>query len=210
MKKIALASLLILPVISLSAVTVSAHENETESGRRFQYSRWSKARSLWRQKGGVLGIKDWKITDKNCVAVQNRIAKKAESLAKAQTEKQEKYERIVARLESVIAKANDQGLDTTKLQEDVEILNEKVQLYAVQAALLNSKLAEATDVDCDSDEGPDQLQVILQEARTQLKAVREASKDVHRFIRETVISDLRELKSQIVDTSNEEESTESE
>ena len=110
----------------------------------------------------------------------------------------------------VIAKANDQGLDTTKLQEDVEILNEKVQLYAVQAALLNSKLAEATDVDCDSDEGPDQLQVILQEARTQLKAVREASKDVHRFIRETVISDLRELKSQIVDTSNEEESTESE
>lgn len=209
MKRTLLATAAMLPIISLGTASVSAREESRDESRRDRSSLTNRF-NQWRQKGGVLGIKDWKVTDENCSKVQDRISHKADALNKANTHKLEKYQKVLARIENVITKANDQGLDTTKIQADLDLLKIKVDFYIEQSTMLSSKLADAANVDCNSDEGPDQLQVVLQEAREQLKFTREAMKEIHSYIKSTVITDLRDLKKQFPEDQSAEDKSENE
>jgi hypothetical protein len=199
MKKLLVIAGLILAITTSSVASVSAHGGDDDSDRN-RSDRWNR----WHMRGGVLGIKDWKITAENCPNVQDKIAKRSESIKQSIDRKVVKYERVVERVNLIIAKAEEQGLDTTELTANVEELQTKIANFKLEILKLQEKLAEASTVDCESETGPDQLQVILQEARIQLKLVRETSKAIHSYLRETLIPNLRELKQQLEDASESE------
>jgi Spy/CpxP family protein refolding chaperone len=203
MKKVLLAVAVVLSVTAASAGNVRAHDDDRESEGRFNGRHsWN----LWRQKGGVLGIKDWNITEQNCAEIQDRIANKANAIKLSTDRKAEKYQKIITRIEAVISKAEEQGLDADALKADIALLKTKVDTYNSESGELQFKLAEAAAVDCESTEGPSQLQVILQEARAQLKELRNAAREIHKFMKEILIPDLRELKDQMSDNSESSES----
>lgn len=199
MKKVLLILGFVFGVVGLASAPTYAHDRED----------WSRDR--WRSRGAVLGIKDWNITEKNCSKVQSRIASKLESLKKAGEQREAKYQRISDRVQKVIELAKAQEIDTAKLEADLLVFSAKVTVYKEEVKKLYDLLETTKEVDCEGDQGPDELRVILQEAREQLKVVRTASKEIHTFLKDTLRPDLTKVKEALeaLEDQQEQESTES-
>lgn len=191
MKKLLLALGFVFGVVGL--VSAPTYADSWSRNDREWGSRWNK----WRDRGAVLGIKDWNITDKNCETVKVRLSNKLDSLKNAGERKKEKYENIKTRVQAVIDTAKEQGVDTAKLEEDLVVLATKVEVYKAEAIELYDKLQKSASVDCTTEEGRAEMRVWLQEARNQLKEVRSAMKDIHTFLRETLKPDLHDVKGQL-------------
>lgn len=191
MKKIVLALGFVLGIVGLLSAPTYADSwsrNDREWGARL---------GRWHDRGAVLGIKDWNITDKNCETVKLRLTNKLEILKKIGERKKAKYESIKTRVQSVIDTAKEQGVDTAKLEEDLVLLAAKVEVYKAEATDLYDMLQKAATADCATEEGRAEMRVWLQEARNQLKEVRSAMKDIYTFLRETLKPDLDDVKEQL-------------
>lgn len=203
MKKMLLLLGLVITMTGANISLVTAREGVGTNGSR-NINR-EQSRGFWRQKGNVLGIKDWKVTAENCSNVQTRIMSKSKSIQVATTKKAEKYNKIITKIGLVTSRADEEELDTSVLKSKVQELIGKIDAFKLSAAELDAKFSQVAAVNCTADVGPTQLRVLLQESREKLKEVKVNAENVHAYIKGDIVAVLGELKSQLVDGQNKDE-----
>lgn len=135
-----------------------------------------------------------RIVENRCEIVTNRVQN---MITKFDTNKQrhiERHTKVVERVKEVVTKLKAKGYDTSKLETDLVSLETKVREFATLYSDFIAKLKESQTLACGNSEGA--FKAKLDEARQSLKASREKAKEITNFIKDTIIPDLRDLKSQ--------------
>ena len=104
------------------------------------------------------------------------------------------FNNMKTRLEKFIVRAQERGYDTTKLEEDVEVLGVKIETLSQDMTLFIAKLQESKTHTCGSADGT--YAEAVKAAKDQLKIVREDVMDIKTYFRNTIRPDITALKSQ--------------
>lgn len=130
-----------------------------------------------------------------CEVIEKRIVARLEEIKENAEKKKAKYKQLRERVQNFVTTAKEKGADTTKLEADLAVLDEKISTYASEATKFYELLKKTQDFTCGKSEG--EFRAALQAARAQLEVVHAASKDVHTYFRGTIIPDIKAVKDQI-------------
>ena len=185
--------LLFVISISLSVTTVYAKQS-TNSANKSQFPHLNLLDLLNQKK------EDW--LESRCQRITKRIDKKIENYDSVKKRYHGINQGIQNRLDNLIKRAQKAGYDVTKLQEDKAQLDDKVKNLEPLYDNYIQKLKDTKSYACGQSEG--QFAKSLQEARAELKKLRDAIFDIRTFYQTTIRPDIRALKDQ-KPTTNEEE-----
>jgi len=139
-----------------------------------------------------------KFTAEKCARVQERIQNRLSLFAGAKEKHTAVYVNLVNRINKFIARADAQKLDTTTIKSHLAELETKIALFKTDYAAYAAKLAETKNYTCGHSEGD--FKGVLLESKTLLKQVHADAADIRTYVRETILPDLKALKSQMTDT----------
>lgn len=141
-----------------------------------------------------------KFTQERCARVQERITNRLALFAGAKEKHTSVYINLVNRINKFIARADAQKLDTTTIKSHLAILQEKIDKFKEDYAAYAAKLAETKNYTCGHSEG--EFKGVLLESKTLLRQVHTDAAEIRKYVRETILADIRALKSQMTDTEN--------
>lgn len=147
-----------------------------------------------------------KFTAEKCARVQERIQNKLSLFADAKGKHTSVYVNLVNRINKFIARADEQKLDTTAIKSHLVILQEKIDKFKEDYAAYAAKLGETKNYTCGHSEG--EFKGVLLESKTLLKQVHADAADIRTYVRETILADIKALKSQMTDAEDEGAETE--
>jgi len=118
-----------------------------------------------------------------CKAAQAVVATLNTRFGKSVTTRTNAYSKLTRHLNDIIAKLKAKGVDTTKLEQQKTMLEEKINTYKADLDKYKQAISDLRDVDCVSDP-------------TAFKAALEAARTAHA----TLITDTTTIRSYVVDT----------
>ncbi len=95
-------------------------------------------------------------------------------------------------LQMLITKAQSKGLNTSLLEADLLVLNEKIATFQDDYALFIQKLKDTKNYTCGHSEG--QFKAALNESKVQLRIVHQDAKDIKEFVGTTIKEDISFLR----------------
>lgn len=136
-----------------------------------------------------------KFTEERCARVQARIQNRNGFFAGAKEKHTSVYINLVNRINKFIARADEQELDTETINGHLAELETKIEGFKEDYAAYAAKLGETKNYTCGHSEG--EFKGILLETKELLKTVHADAAEIRIYVRETILADLRALKSQM-------------
>lgn len=130
-----------------------------------------------------------RIAARRCTAAKGRITNITDTMRTVSERRAITYTNMRERAIARVAVLKQKGYDTSKLEADLQTVNQQIQDYHAKAEELYSALVSAQDTACGDSDGD--FASALASARTQLKAVREASLAIHQTYRSSIIPDIK-------------------
>lgn len=106
----------------------------------------------------------------------------------------ERYQQVHDNITAKLADLEAAGLDVAELTTDLGTLNAYILSFNQSHTTFQAQLRESKELVCGGSEGAYRAKV--QEARDQLKAMRETARDAIALIRTEIRADLQELRTQ--------------
>jgi hypothetical protein len=130
-----------------------------------------------------------RVTAARCTVAKGRITNITDTMKNVSERRTTTYTNIRERTIARVTVLKQKGYDTSKLTADLQTVDAQIKDYHAKANMLYSDLATAQDTACGDGDGA--FVGALASARTELKAVREASQTVHQTFRSTIIPDIK-------------------
>lgn len=141
-----------------------------------------------------------------CKRVESRIQTRVGRYENKQEQHRNVFGKVVTRVESIILKLKDKGLDTSKLASDLSTLKEKVKDLENEHEEFIAGLNATESHACGESEGEFKNQ--LGEARKMSTEVRSKLVEVRTYYQTVVRADILELKNELLETATEDQETE--
>jgi gas vesicle protein len=132
---------------------------------------------------------------RDCKAVEARVKEKIDRFDFSKGRHVTAYTNLQNRLSKFVTRMQEAGLDTTKLNADIAVLNQKIAKLSTDYAAFVKKLRETSLLACASTS----FTGGMKESRTLLKKVQDDVKDIHAYFQSTIKPDMEALKSQRVE-----------
>jgi len=127
-----------------------------------------------------------------CAQIETRLSERAAKAAEVKEAHIKRYDRMLERLDVVIASAEEKSYDSAALVAARATVVEKIDAYEAAIGAYVEKLADTGAVACSQE--PATYGRAIVDSRDSLLAVRNASFDVRTAFRESVIPELRAFK----------------
>jgi len=101
----------------------------------------------------------------------------------------------VAKLEKLSTRIKSSGVDTTKYDEQVNLLKQKVSEYITELSASQQTFSDLKAMLCTSD--PEGFATTLLEARKLRLSFIEKGKEIRSYLKETIKPTLKEIRSQL-------------
>ena len=131
----------------------------------------------------------------NCEIVENRINRKFDSFVENRKQHLEIFGKSQSRSKGFLNQAKEQKLDTIQLENDLKVLEEKIQAFGRKTYEYELSIEITRDNACKKPE-PD-FRNSLNRSREELIQVQVAAQSVKKFFETDIIPDIQEIKSQI-------------
>lgn len=119
-----------------------------------------------------------------CKASQGNLTSFAARIQTGQTKRTEAYGAVIAKLSPLAASLKAQGVDTTKLDEQIKELRTRMDTYNTAVSDYKQAVTDLSVMDCVAD--PSGFQASLEAARTAQYGVRTAAQSATDYIRNTI------------------------
>ncbi len=139
-------------------------------------------------------LKD-KIVENRCQRVTTRVDNVNNRLTGSENIRQNRHQKVIDRLNTIIAKVEAAGLDVSKLKSDLTELTAKRDTWQAEYTELLEKLAATKQFACGNSEG--QFVAAVKAARDQRKVMHQANLDFWSYVRNTVKPDIKAIRSQL-------------
>jgi exonuclease VII small subunit len=136
--------------------------------------------------------------EQRCEVIEKRIEVQVARYESNAQQHTARYERMMARLNALVERLQADSVDTTELEAAIVVLDEKIQLFAHNAASYVESLRATQGFACGESEGD--FREALTESRSLLQILRENVLDIRTYWQET----LRPLITALVSTDTEE------
>ena len=142
--------------------------------------------------------------DNVCEALQTRIDVRQRNFNSHRLGLLRRFDNLLERLENLVDKAQEFGLDTTELETQMVGLRERLGELSAEYQAFIDLLQVARAISCEED--PEGYQAAMAEARTQLVLVHEMAQDINTHyvnVIKPILLDLREQLSVLMEEENE-------
>jgi hypothetical protein len=136
-----------------------------------------------------------KFTEERCAKIQARIENR-NGFFKGNYEKHTSvYVNLVDRVNKFITKADAVKLDTATIKSHLAVLQDKIEKFKDDYAAYKAKFDETKNYTCGHSEG--EFKGALLESKELLKTVHADAADIRKYVRETILVDMKALKAQM-------------
>lgn len=135
-----------------------------------------------------------KFTEERCARIQERVQNRTARFDGGKEKHMAVYKNLKNRLIKFVEKLSAQGYDTSKLKEDLKVLDEKIAQFAKDYAAHTAKLNESKTLTCGHSEG--EFRGTLVDARSLLKTVHQDAQDIRTYVRTVIHKDLQDIREQ--------------
>lgn len=141
------------------------------------------------------GAMKQEIKEEHCTTVTNHITNLTNRLTNDDTIRQNRHQKVIDRLNAIIAKLEASNIDVTKLKADVAALIQKKNTWYSAYTTLLDDLNATKQYACGNSQG--QFKTAVQTARTQRQTMHTANMDFWTYVENTVRPDLKAIRSQL-------------
>jgi chromosome segregation ATPase len=121
-----------------------------------------------------------------------------------ETSRNQVYSNLVDRLNNLQSKLDTKGADTAELKTEITTLQTKIDTFKTDLATYKQTVADVATMDCVAD--PTAFKASLEDARTQLKKVRDDGIAIKSYVNDTIKPTLTKIRASL-DTTKTEDST---
>ena len=126
-----------------------------------------------------------------CRAAQAKLGTINDRALEVKANRLKAYANLDKHLNALVAKVGDKA-DTTELQAEIKVLAEKVDVVEQALEDYHQAVSDLKEMDCVAD--PDGFKASLEEARSLQAKLKEASIDIHNYIKDTIKPTLKALR----------------
>ena len=134
------------------------------------------------------------IRENRCEIISNRIDARIQLFEQNREFHENIYDALVEKTQRLVNWVKEKDLDTSKLEADLKVLNDKITDAWEDYSLFISLLRESKDFTCGESQG--QFKEKLQEALDQLKVFKEDLQDIRNYYKNTIKEDMKDLRDQ--------------
>lgn len=127
-----------------------------------------------------------------CEQIKTRLTERITKSAEVKSAHTERYERLVNRIDAVIASAESRGYDTTDLVAAKTAVTTAITAYGTAIDAFTEQLSAASEVACDASANSYGQAIVI--SRENLEAVRTAGTAVKTAFRQNVVPELQAYK----------------
>lgn len=137
-----------------------------------------------------------KLRDDRCTRVSERIEKRVGVYNSNKEKQSTRYSNLIKRLSVLITKLKGFGLNVTKLEQDKVQLESLIKNFNDKYAKFVTEMSGANKIACGEEGNADEFKNNVELSKGYLKEVREASKAIHSFVKDTLKKDFDDIKTQ--------------
>ena len=141
--------------------------------------------------------------ENRCEIVTERVDKRITTFEEHKDKHIAQYQKLTDKVKEMVKRLKEKGYDTTKLEEDLKILDAKNKQVAADYEEFIQKLKAARELACGNSQG--QFVEAMKTAREQLKKVHEEVKEIRTYFKEVIKEDIKDLRDQKKESSEPEE-----
>ena len=179
-KKIVIISVLLVLLVIGFVGLIAAEVNDTDNSNNSTDKDYNNKSINWTTR---------------CAAVNHRVEGRLAMYEENRDPHFTRFVRLADKLNEIINKSYVKGYNTSVLDADLVILNEKILKFQEDYTLFIQKLENTRNFTCGHSEG--QFKAALNESKMQLRIVRQDAEDIKEFYKETIKKDIAELGKQI-------------
>jgi hypothetical protein len=183
-----------IPALFILAALTSANTAHAESAGILPATDKPRIKEEKQKQVNELKVQKQELIDDRCNQITERVNQKIENYNKNHSNHKGIYSNIQVRLKNLIEKGEAAGYDVSKLKEDLETLNTKVENFQDAYTAFIAKLGETKEHQCGNSQG--EFVRTMQQTRTELQRVRESISDIRSFYENTIRPHVLELKEQ--------------
>ncbi len=135
-----------------------------------------------------------------CKASQGLLSRLQGRITGIETSRANVYGELADRLTKFSTKLKGQGVDTTQLQSELEVLNTKIETFKTDLAAYKLAVSDLASMDCATD--PTAFKASLTAARTAHDKVMSDSVEIKKYVNDTIKPTLVQLKQKLSSTTN--------
>jgi len=135
-----------------------------------------------------------KITEAKCERIRNRIQNRVEIFENAKKRRVVAYTNMQERIYKFTANANQNGYNTTLIEDDLQELDVLIQKFKTNYKTYITEFQGINNNDCGYSEGEFRGEVL--NAKAQLQIVYQDAKEIREFYNTTIKTDLMALRNQ--------------
>lgn len=136
----------------------------------------------------------------HCTRVTTRVNDLTTRLTGDEPKRQSHYQKVIDRLNTIIAKVEAANINADKLKSDVASLTSKKTAWQAEYTTLLSKLNATKKFACGQSEG--QFVQAVKDARAQRQTMHNTNMDFWNFVKNTVKPDIQSIRGQLKSTLN--------
>jgi hypothetical protein len=130
-----------------------------------------------------------------CEKIQENIAKQAERSKRLEGAHRQQYERLIARVGSLVTRAQEAGFDTADLEAKAAALQLKVDKFNLDKQTYLNSLRQTQTFTCDKTE--DEFRASLRNSREDMKLLHSDVRDIHNFVQNELKPAVRSLRKEL-------------
>lgn len=203
--KLIVGSILAAPLLVFgTAAALESHETTTNTNTNTEQTTAEKQQLLKERlekrkaelKAKLTALEERRIQQK-CKAAQTVLTNIHNRAEKAQSRREEGYDKLVNRLNELEAKIAARGVDTTELKSQIQTLSEKTKTFNEDLKNYVQALDDMAKMDCSND--PTAFKATLEAGRTLREKLKKSAADIHNYVKETIKPTLVELRQAIAE-----------
>lgn len=136
-----------------------------------------------------------KMEEAKCKNIESRIANRLNRYENNSQMLEKVYGNVQARISRLLERIKNTGIDTSKLEADIAILNGKIDKLKADHATFMTTLQESQSIVCGNSEG--EFKGKIDEARKVPEIIRQDRQDIKNFFQATIKADLQEILKQL-------------
>lgn len=197
-----LVSVMALPVITTSFVQAIEENQTAETSTTQTLTPEAKKQTLADRIAEHKAAVKAKITNAQklrlkakCKASQGKVSSVTGRIKGLETSRAQVYKNITNRLNKLSEKLKEKGIDTTKLNTDITVLQEKIDTFNTDLAEFKQTVSDLSAMDCEAD--PEGFNAALVAARTARQQVHTDGLDVRVYLNDTIKPLLKTIRAEL-------------
>lgn len=136
-----------------------------------------------------------------CRAAGNRLSARQTAAEQVRSSREQVYGGLQTKLDELVARLQASGANTATLEEQVVQLDQLIADFFVAFDDYQLALNDLVEVDCEAD--IEAFVLALEDARTQLKSLRELASEIRQFFTDSVLKTMQDIRSGLSDEASE-------